>query len=134
MVVQRTYTQAEFDDAVAQAGSAERDKNFAEGGRRERARVSAIVRSEAARGREDLAQKFAFDTDMTAEQAIGLLKTLPQAANQTLPDDDRSRHAPGGLVVEGAQGASKDATSSGPKSDFEQGREIASRLHPGLRA
>jgi hypothetical protein len=133
MVVQRTFTQAELDDAVAQAGNADREKNFAEGGRRERARVSAIVRSGEAKGREDLAQKFALDTSMTAEQAIGLLKTLPQTPAQALPTD-RARLAPGGLVVEGAQSGNGDPNNSVPTSNYDQGREIASRLPPGLRA
>lgn len=131
MVVQRTYTQAELEEAVEKARSEVREENFSEGRSRERARLSAILSSQEAKGREALAQKFAFETDMNAEQAIGLLRTLPQTPNQSLPDD-RARNAPGGLVVEGAQAADRDPTI-GPKSDFDRGREIASRMPAGLR-
>lgn len=46
----------------------------------ERARIGAILRHEAAEGCMPTALGFALDTDLPAEQAIGLLATVPKAA------------------------------------------------------
>ena len=46
----------------------------------ERTRVSAIVSSEHAKGREQLAQHFAFNTSMSAEDAIAALAAAPAPA------------------------------------------------------
>ncbi|MET4696954.1 S49 family peptidase [Endozoicomonas lisbonensis] len=45
----------------------------------ERARISAIIGSEEAKGREQLAQHFAFETDMHAEAVVAALKVSPKA-------------------------------------------------------
>lgn len=44
----------------------------------ERTRISAIVAAPEAKGREALAQTLAFKTDMTAEQAIEVMKGTPE--------------------------------------------------------
>lgn len=44
------------------------------------ARIGAILGSEEAKGREDLAQHFAFSTDMPAEAAVAALAKAPKAA------------------------------------------------------
>ena len=46
----------------------------------ERARISAIIGGDAANGREALAQHFAFNTNMSAEDALAALATAPVAA------------------------------------------------------
>lgn len=46
----------------------------------ERARIKAILTGAEAAGRTDLANKLAFDTDMTAEVAVGILASAPRAA------------------------------------------------------
>ena len=84
----RTYSQAEMD----QASAAARDE-----GRREgtmgipaavgsaSARIRAILSHEEAAGREAVAQRLAFDTDMTAEAAVDILKATPKAAAAKVP-------------------------------------------------
>lgn len=52
----------------------------AEGAKAERERCSAILGSEAAKGRESLAQYFAFKTEMPADAAVGALDAAPKAA------------------------------------------------------
>lgn len=44
----------------------------------ERARISAIMRGEFAKGREMTAMSLALDTDMTAEQSAAVLKNTPE--------------------------------------------------------
>lgn len=48
-----------------------------------KARIKAITTSEHAKGRETLAQHFAFETDMTADAAIAALQASPKAAAGT---------------------------------------------------
>lgn len=56
-----------------------RAEGEASGRTAERARVKAILGAEEARGRDDLAQHLAFDTDTTAEAALALLGKAPKA-------------------------------------------------------
>jgi hypothetical protein len=53
--------------------------NVAEAVKAERARCAAILGSEAAKGREDMARYVAFETDMSADQAVAMLAKAPQA-------------------------------------------------------
>jgi signal peptide peptidase SppA len=46
----------------------------------ERSRIKSIMQSSEAEGRETLAAKIAFDTDMTADQAIDLMKSSPKTS------------------------------------------------------
>lgn len=52
----------------------------------ERARVAAIIGSEDAKGREPLAQHFAFQTEMPAEAAVAALKAAPKAEAAAPPN------------------------------------------------
>lgn len=63
-----TITAADRDRAVTDATSAER------------ARIGAILNHDEAKGRDDLAKHFAFDTAMTAEAAVAALAKAPKAA------------------------------------------------------
>ena len=46
----------------------------------ERARIKAIITGAEAEGRGELANKLAFDTDMAADMAVGILAAAPRAA------------------------------------------------------
>ncbi|MGO9683903.1 MAG: hypothetical protein ACLPTZ_15205 [Beijerinckiaceae bacterium] len=56
----------------------------------ERTRAKTIIGSEAAKGREELAQYFAFDTEMSAEQAIAALEKAPKAEAKPASRLDRA--------------------------------------------
>lgn len=67
--------QAAHEAAVADARAA----GMKEGATTERARIGAILGSEEAKGRESLAQHFAFKSDMDAEAAVAALSAAPKA-------------------------------------------------------
>lgn len=69
--VSRAEAERMVADAAAKAGATARSE--------ERARVLAITSCEAAKGREAAALKMALTTDLSAEQAAGLLADLPKA-------------------------------------------------------
>lgn len=62
--------------AVRTAGEAEGIKHGSVG---ERARIKSIITSEQAKGREELAHYFAFDTDLAAETVLSALAKSPAA-------------------------------------------------------
>lgn len=67
----------------------------AEARKAERDRVSAITRSEHAKGREEFAEHLAYETDMTAEQATALLSKAPKAAApQSTPESATTENNP----------------------------------------
>lgn len=66
--------------AVAKAREEGRAAGLAEGAKAERERCAAILGSEAAKERGDLAGYFAFKTDMSVEAATGALDMAPKAA------------------------------------------------------
>ena len=68
-------------EALASAQAAARTEAAAA----ERARVSAIVGSEEAKGRADLANHFAFETGMSAEDAVKALAKAPKATAAVTP-------------------------------------------------
>jgi len=72
----------------------------------ERQRISAIVRSDAAKGREATAMSLALDTDMTAEQAGAVLKNTPEHKASML---DGHVPQPKVDVAEGGGGGGKEA-------------------------
>jgi len=74
------YTEAQMTAAKASQFEAGKKSGVAEATTAERARVKAIMTSENAKGREDLAQHLAFDTDLSAEQATALLAKSPKVA------------------------------------------------------
>jgi capsid assembly protease len=65
-------------DHTAALASA-RGEGKAEGVSSERTRIKAIMTSAQAKGREQLAQSLAFNTDLPAEQAITVLGDAPEA-------------------------------------------------------
>ena len=73
-------------EAHAAAVAAAFAEGRAEGVIAERTRGAAIVRSEAAEGRQKQAISFAFDTDLDAEQAVKVLGMSPkESAGSTIP-------------------------------------------------
>lgn len=139
----RTYTQAELDQAVATAKADGHKAGVTEGTAAgikqgmtaQLDRVKTVMTSEAYKGRETSAQHLLFTTELDAAAIggaiAGLAVTAPAPeAKKDLPPD-RAQNQPNGLVVEGAQ-ADKDPKDI-PKSDFEKGAAIAAKLPPGLR-
>lgn len=61
------------------------DSVRAEGAAAERARITAILRSDAANGREAQALAFALDTDIDADAAIKVLAAAPKAVATAVP-------------------------------------------------
>ena len=112
--------QAVSDNTVSKA-EAERMANerAAAAIKADRARVSSILNSEEAKGREEMARKLAFDSDMAAEAAVDLLKTAPKAeaakADAMASALDK-RMAQGG----GAAAVRPDAPEAGGKKSFAQ--------------
>lgn len=81
------FAQADLDKARAEGHAAAvaeqtaaRQAAVAEAVQGERARIAAIVGGEEAKGREELAHYFAFETDMSAETVAAALKKAPAAA------------------------------------------------------
>jgi signal peptide peptidase SppA len=78
---------AALDTARAEGHSegekAGRDAGMKEGATAERARVKAILGSDEAKGREDLASHYAFDTDDAPEKAIAAMAKAPKADAKT---------------------------------------------------
>lgn len=67
-----TFTAADLATARAEG--------VTEGSKATATRISAILKSPEAEGKTASAMQMAFETEMTAEQAIGLLKTIPAAS------------------------------------------------------
>lgn len=81
-------TAALREAAARTAGEAEGQK---QGSANERARIKSIITSDQAKGREELAHYFAFDTELTAENVLLALSKSP-AAKTTL-DSAMAREA-----------------------------------------
>ena len=62
----------DMTEQLAQARSAGEAEGIKKGSASERARIKSIITSDQAKGREELAHYFAFDTDLAAEHgAVG---------------------------------------------------------------
>lgn len=85
-----TVTKAEHDAAVASAHSAGHTEGVKAGTKAERERIGAVLGHDNAKGRESLAQHFAFKTEMPAEAAIeALAAAAPAAAAAPQPKTHR---------------------------------------------
>jgi signal peptide peptidase SppA len=136
----RTYTQTELDQAIASAKADGHKAGVAEGTAAgvkqgmtaQLERIKTVQSSEAYKGREASANHLLFTTELDAAAIggaiAGLAVAAPEPKDQPKPTGERSQDNPGGLVIEGANAKDK------PKSEFELGKEIASRLPAGLRA
>lgn len=123
----KTYSQAQFDQAVAAArteghaaGVAEGKNDTetavanakAEGAKGERERIKAVTSLEEAKGREAQALAIAVNTDMSAEQAKTVLAVSPKA---TAAGGGRAGGAALGLAVE--TGGQPDASAGAMTPD-----------------
>jgi hypothetical protein len=70
---------ADYDAALASATAAGHADGVKAGAAAERARIKTIVSSDKAKGRDQLAHSLAFNTELTAEQAIAVLGDAPEA-------------------------------------------------------
>lgn len=68
------------DEEKAALAKASKDEGLKAGADAAKARMSKILNSEEAKGRSELAQHFAFNTDLDADSAIAALKVSPVAA------------------------------------------------------
>lgn len=67
-------------NALREEGATAKAKAMGDGVKTERERISAILTSDEAEGRRELANHLAFETDMTAEAALALLAKSPKEA------------------------------------------------------
>lgn len=87
--LQQAHDDGSFDQGFLDGkltGLAEgREAGYAEGlllgAQEERARAKAILESPEAKGREKAARHLYFETEMSAEQAIGALRTMASASS-----------------------------------------------------
>ena len=107
-------TQAAHDAAISAAR--------AEGATAERARINAIMSSDAAAERPAMARKLALTTDMSAEAAAAFMADLPaeKATAQTPPLAQRHADAGNGAGAEGPGGAEAAAGEAKPMAGLMQ--------------
>ena len=98
------------EEEKAALAAKSKSEGVAEGATAAKERISKILGSEDAKGREALAQHFAFNTDLDADSAIAAMKVSPVAAAPATPepksekknddqmqksfDDQMNKHAP----------------------------------------
>jgi hypothetical protein len=81
MHAHETSEHAELPDdmTVAQARSGGETEGVKKGSASERTRIKSIITSDQAKGREELAHYFAFDTDLAADTVLTALAKSPAA-------------------------------------------------------
>lgn len=93
---------------------------MASGAAAERARISAIVSLDEAKGREASALKIALSTGMSPSEAAAVLATLPTASPQF--HGQRSKDSPIGLTM-------MDDTDRPGASEFLSPAEVAAKVN-----
>lgn len=94
----KTDNTAVVEQAVhEQAVAAAKAEGVAEGAAAATARIGAILGSEEAKGRQDLANHFAFKTSMSAEDAVAALAVSPKAEAEGTRDQAQGTEATGGF-------------------------------------
>lgn len=123
---------AEGEKAGKEAGVAEGRKA---GAADERARIKSILGSEEAKGREASAQHLALASDMSAEEAIGMLATLPKGGSIGARSEAETIIQPGAFIDtgEGKTGASKGGHDDAERVPGQKGavawNDVADRLN-----
>lgn len=99
------YTEQQMVAAKADRYDAGKRDGAKESASAERARVKTILASEHAKGREEMAQHLAFDTDLSADQATALLSKSPksEARQAKIGRLDKAIAANGGSPNVGAE-------------------------------
>lgn len=117
-----TITQAEYEERLAAAREEGHQLGLAEGNEaaqaaetgtseaitNERARIQAIVGSDSAANRQDLAQHIAFETSMTADEAVAMLDKSPEQKGGSL-SSQMNGYQPG---IGGSDGGDEQANDN----------------------
>jgi hypothetical protein len=103
--IQHVEPRDDLTTQVMQARSAGEVEGIKQGTACERDRIKAIITSDQAKGREELAHYFAFDTDLAAETVLLALSKSP-AAKTTL-DSAMAREAQPKLGADGERGSTE---------------------------
>ncbi|MBT8085963.1 MAG: S49 family peptidase [Woeseia sp.] len=82
-------TEKQLDGRIDKAKTEGENEGFKVGAEAERARIKAILGSEHADGRDELARHLAFETDMKSETVLGILEKSPKIS-ATLEESDES--------------------------------------------
>jgi hypothetical protein len=98
-------TREDISAHLAQARSAGETEGIKHGSISERDRIKAIITSDQAKGREELAHYFAFDTDLAAETVLSALSKSPAA--KTNLDNAMAREAQPNLGTGGERGSAE---------------------------
>ncbi|MEQ1530474.1 MAG: S49 family peptidase [Methylococcales bacterium] len=97
----------------------------AEGAKVERERLAAILNHEAYAGREAPAKTMALETDMTADQVIKVLGSMPQAESPKATGTNQfAEH----MAALGNPKVGLDAETSGESSDEETDEQLAAKV------
>ncbi|MGL4859283.1 MAG: DNA primase [Enterobacteriaceae bacterium] len=103
------------------------NKDVKKGRKAERARCAAIFGSQAAAGKADLAATLAFNTNMSAKEAITVLASLP-ASNQHVSLDQRMASVQQHHVGQDSKSA---ATGSGAQATADSMISLYNRINQG---
>lgn len=130
----KTYSQAEYDAAVAEAKAtgieAGKAEGRAEGATLERARIKGIVGHADAAGRESLAHNLAFETALDAESAAKTLASAPkqEKANPFQAAMDNTDNPD--VLADGGDKADEPSVAAriAGAQDLAQGTDNASRI------
>lgn len=109
------------DKTKADDTTADLDKAKSEGAKAAQARIRAIMSSDAAKGNADQAEYLAYETEMTAEDALAILAKAPKAAAGTDDVDPKAdpeayaadRAKASGLATPGKAATAAEASRAG---------------------
>lgn len=101
---------ADHEAAVAKA----RTEGTADGIKAAATRIKTILGSEEAKGRADMAQHLAFESDMSAEASVALLAKSPKGANSDAPSIEQRQND--ALALGGSAPAPKTVSASWDKA------------------
>lgn len=106
-----------------------RTEGAAEAGKSAQTRIKTILGSEEAKGRADLANHLAFDTDMSAEASIALLAKSPkgEAAKAAAPSIAERQDLALGGVAERTSASKTAAADLNPSAIYESRRKAIGR-------
>jgi hypothetical protein len=118
---ENTLSQADVDKAKAEGTNAGK----ALGVNDERARIKAITGSDEAKGREDLANHLAFDTSMSADEAVKLLSKSPKVEEKK----EEKKEAAKGELGKHMDATNKPEVGADPPAEGEDTAEsVAKRI------
>lgn len=116
-----TFTQADLDRARAEG----RADGVKEGVKAERTRIQSIVSSDEAKGREASARHIAFNTDMSVDDAKGVLAGLAAAPVAAAPPPAPAARGPLGISTVEQPGAKAPAANINTSDIYASRRKSA---------